>query len=191
MAAISVVSFGFRHRWAKGRGKGREVLFSFPLQSPWENERPISLGSPAERANFSIPWRWSAIIEPRDTSQTQDIKSRLRSRTSDSRFDSLPRMVHYPIVIGIGHRAKSLAVNKFDAIAERPIDISRNEFLAVLTADRNGHAMKQLNVVTPPCNDRVQLQGSNFDNDVWSSTSVGHRRWSLAAVDKGKWRKFF
>lgn len=75
-------------------------------------------------------------------------------------------MVHYPIVIGIGHRAKSLAVNKFDAIAERPIDISRNEFLAVLTADRNGHAMKQLNVVTPPCNDRVQLQGSNFDNDV-------------------------
>lgn len=110
---LGVVSFGF-HRW---------VFFSFPLQSPWENERPVSLGSPVERANFSIPWRWSAIIELRETSQTQDIKSRLRSQTSDSRFDSLPRMVHYPIVIEVGHRAKSLAANKFGTIAKRPINI--------------------------------------------------------------------
>lgn len=116
IAAIPVVNFDFRS----------EDELSFPSQSPWENERAVSLGSPVERANFSIPWRWSAIIEPVETSQTQDIKSRLRSRTSDSRFDSRPRMVHYPIVIGrldtVPPRAKTLAANKLAAIAKRSID---------------------------------------------------------------------
>lgn len=97
IATIPAVNFDFRS-WLVS------TSLSFPSQSPWENERPVSLGSPVERANFSIPWRWSAIIEPVETSQTQDIKSRLRSPTSDSRFDSKPRMAHYPIVIGVGHR---------------------------------------------------------------------------------------